>query len=87
MIAYIVAKIFSIIELLLLVYVLLSWFPQIKWQKQPFYALKTLADLFFAPFRRLIPPIGMIDISPIFAFICISIVANFLIKFLVRLGL
>lgn len=87
MISYVLAKVFRIIYLLLIVYVLLSWFPNISWQKQPFYALKSFADIFLMPFRRLIPPIGMVDISPIVAFICLSFIAEFLINFLYKLGL
>ncbi len=87
MISDVLSLAFRLIYLLLIVYILLSWFPNVSWQKQPFYAIKSFADIFLLPFRRLIPPIGMVDISPIVAFICLSFIANFLIQFLRGMGL
>lgn len=86
-IAYAVAKIFDLIILLLFITILLSWFPNIKWHNEPFRTLRAFSEIFLSPFRRLIPPIGMIDISPIIAFFCISILRNVLVMLLVRLGL
>ncbi len=82
-----VARIFDLIFLLLVVYILLSWFPNIKWYNQPFSSLRAFSDIFLGPFRRLIPPIGMIDISPIIAFICLSILNQLLVQFLYNMGL
>lgn len=82
-----VAKIFDLIFLVLFVTVLLTWFPGINWQQEPFRAMRNFSEIFFAPFGRIIPPLGMIDISPIIAFICLSIVRNILINLLIRMGL
>lgn len=87
MISLAVLKIFDLIFLLLVIYILLSWFPNVKWHKQPFFALKSFSDIFLSPFRKLIPPIGMIDISPIVAFFCLSLLRSFLVQLLYRLGL
>ncbi len=72
-IIYAVEKIFDLIFLLLIVYVCLTWFPKIKWYNQPFSFLRKFSEIFFLPFRRLIPPMGGIDISPIFAFLALSV--------------
>lgn len=86
-IAVAVSRIFDLIFLLLFVTILLSWFPNIRWYNQPFRFLKEFSDIFLGPFRRIIPPIGMIDFSPIVAFICLSILARLIITLLVSLGL
>ena len=77
-IAAAVAKIFYLIYLTLLLTILLSWFPNIKWHNEPFRSLRAFSEIFLAPFRRLIPPIGMIDISPIAALIVLLIIVRFL---------
>lgn len=82
-----VAKIFDLIVLVLFITILLSWFPNIKWYNEPFKSLKAFSEIFLGPFRKLIPPIGMIDISPIIAFICLSLLRNVIVGFLYSLGL
>jgi len=52
---------------------LLSWFPNVEWYKQPFKALNALTEPLMAPFRRLIPPIGGMDLSPIILFFALSL--------------
>ena len=86
-IALIVSKVFDLIFLLLFITILLSWFPNIKWHNQPFCALKDFSEIFLGPFRKLIPPIGMIDFSPIVAFICWSFFANLIVRLLTTFNL
>lgn len=69
-----VGNIYSIVMLLyniyfymILVYILMSWVPNVR---DSFIGelLGKLVEPYLAPFRRFIPPImGMIDISPIIA--------------------
>ena len=73
--------------LLMLVRVLLSWIPNINWYKEPIYSLRRFTDYIFEPFRKFIPPIGMLDISPIFAFIAISLLQRLCLILLATLGL
>ena len=86
MISYGVYQLFNLIMFLMLVKVLLSWFPNINWYKEPFNSLKRFTDIFFEPFRRIIPPLGMIDISPILAFFVLGIVQQLLFVILRRFG-
>jgi YggT family protein len=58
--------------------ILLSWFPNISWYNQPFKFIRDVTDPVMEPFRRLIPPIGMIDISPIVLFIVIQLLQGLL---------
>ncbi|PIN06491.1 hypothetical protein CDL12_20946 [Handroanthus impetiginosus] len=53
----------------LLVRVLLSWFPNIPWDRQPLSAIRDLCDPYLKLFRHVIPPLfGALDVSPLLAF-------------------
>ena len=71
-----------LIVYVLFVTILLSWFPKIDWNKEPFKSLKAFSEIFLSPFRKIIPPFNGLDFSPIIAFIVINIVGNVLIKIL-----
>jgi YggT family protein len=63
----VVSTLFRIYFYMILVYVLMSWLPNVR---ESFIGelLGKLVEPYLAPFRRFIPPImGMIDISPIIA--------------------
>ncbi|HIK54180.1 MAG TPA: YggT family protein [Synechococcales cyanobacterium M55_K2018_004] len=61
---------------LLLVRILLSWFPSIDWMNPPFSILSQLSDPYLNLFRRIIPPIGGLDFSPILAIFVLNIVGQ-----------
>lgn len=82
-----VAKIFDLIFLLLFISIILTWVPNLNWYKEPFKTLRAFSEIFFAPFRKIIPPIGMLDISPIVAFFVLSIARNIIVTFFAKLGL
>ena len=78
MIAY---KIFSVLastvqifSLLLLIRVLLTWFPAIDWSNGALSALCSLTDPYLNIFRGIIPPIGGFDISSILAFLLLNVI-------------
>lgn len=61
------------------IYILLSWLPDAR--KSYFgRLLGQLVDPYLNIFRKVIPPIGMIDISPIFAVIILEIAARGLVN-------
>ncbi len=82
-----VSKLFELIFLILFITILLSWIPNINWYNEPFKSMKAFSEIFFGPFRKFIPPIGMIDISPIVAFFALDILRRLLVGLLVSLGL
>ena len=82
-----VAQVFNLIYLVLFITILFTWIPSIKWYNEPFKSLRQFSEIFFAPFRKIIPPIGMIDISPFAAFIALSLLQKILVGLLVSLGL
>ena len=63
---------------LIIIRVLLSWFPTINWYAQPFSVLGQLTDPYLNLFRSIIPPLGGIDISPILAILLLQFVSQLL---------
>ncbi|MBD2441966.1 MAG: YggT family protein [Dolichospermum sp.] len=63
---------------LLIIRVLLTWFPTVDWSSQPFAALSQISDPYLNLFRSIIPPLGGMDFSPILAFLALNIVGDLL---------
>ena len=61
-----------IYSILLLVRVLLTWFPSIDWSNGILSALCSITDPYLNIFRGVIPPIGGFDISSILAFLLLN---------------
>lgn len=78
---FVVNSFFQIYFWLILVRCLLSFVPSINWYKQPFEAIKDVTDLYLNLFRKIIPPVGGIDFSPIVAVIALQIL-NYIIIYL-----
>jgi len=76
---------FTIIIWIMIARILLTWFPNVNWYNQPFKAMKEITDPILEPFRKIIPPLGGIDFSPIVAFIAIEIVREIVVRILIIL--
>ncbi len=87
MISFIAAKLFYFYYLLLIIRIFLTWLPNIDWHQQPFYGLRSITDPFLNIFRNVIPPIGMLDVSPILAIILLMVLQGVVCGFLQGLGL
>jgi YggT family protein len=61
----------------ILIRVILSWFP-VDPSNPLIRILWEITEPVLAPFRRVIPKIGMFDLSPIAAFLVIGILAQYL---------
>ncbi|MBQ4163747.1 MAG: YggT family protein [Turicibacter sp.] len=59
-------------ETLMLIYILMSWIPESR-NTQLGRTIGALVEPYLAIFRKIIPSIGMIDISPIIAFVVLDI--------------
>jgi YggT family protein len=55
----------AVMTLLFIVRIVLTWYPQIELTKFPFNLVAVPTEPFLAPTRKIIAPIGGIDISPI----------------------
>ncbi|MBM7586757.1 YggT family protein [Bacillus pakistanensis] len=56
----------------LIIYILMSWFPNAR-ETAIGQFLARICEPYLEPFRRFVPPLGMIDISPIVAFITLNL--------------
>jgi YggT family protein len=74
--ALIVANIIQGYTFVIILWCLLSWFPNIRWYEQPFKTLDMLVTPVIGPFRKLIPPLGGIDLSPMIAILVLQFVSK-----------
>ncbi|TKI54704.1 YggT family protein [Brevibacillus antibioticus] len=61
---------FTVYQYMIIAYILMSWVPQMR-STGIGQLLERLVEPYLAPFRRFIPPLGFIDISPIVALIAL----------------
>ncbi|MFM7236643.1 MAG: YggT family protein [Cyanobium sp.] len=78
LIVAVLVKTLQIYTLVLIVRVLLSWFPNLDWGNPILSAISSITDPFLNVFRGLIPPIGGLDISAIVAFLALQLVQTLL---------
>ena len=73
------SKWLEIYSAVLMVRVLLSWFPNIPWDRQPLSAIRDLCDPYLNLFRNIIPPLfNTLDVSPLLAFAVLGSLAGIL---------
>ena len=68
----------SIYSLILLVRVLLSWFPNLDWSNPVLSTVSSITDPYLNAFRGLIPPLGGLDLSAIVAFLALNLAQHLL---------
>lgn len=78
--ADVLVNLLGLFQILLIVWCLLSWFPGIDWYKQPFALLDRIVRPVIEPFRKILPPIGGMDFSPIIAIVCLRFLTQFLVS-------
>lgn len=62
---------FKLLEFALLVRVVVSWLPISRYSRWVRWSF-TLTEWLLAPLRRIIPPLGMIDITPFVAYLALA---------------
>ena len=80
-----VKYLFNFYEYSMLAYILTSWFPQIK-NNFIVEFLEAICEPYLKIFRKIIPPFGMLDISPIAALVVLSVIENLIIMILFKLS-
>lgn len=55
----------GLMTLLFIIRIVLTWYPQAEVNKFPFNLVYWPTEPFLIPVRKLVPPIGGVDISPI----------------------
>lgn len=82
--ARVLNNLFYFYFLLIMIRIFLSWIPSIDWFSQPFKSIRGVTDLYLDLFRRLIPPVGGLDFSPIIAIIALQIIQSFTVGLLLK---
>jgi YggT family protein len=76
---FLVSGLFTLIMVALLIRVISSWFgisPYRPWMRP----VMLLTDWIIEPIRRILPPFGMIDFSPVVAWLVLSVVRGFVLS-------
>lgn len=73
LITKIVYNLFQLYFILIVLRIFLTWIPNIDWYQQPLKTVRLMTDAYLDIFRKVIPPIGMIDFSPIVALLVLQI--------------
>lgn len=84
--ALIVRAVAQFYGVLIIIYVLMSWFPTRGALYDVYRVLGSLVDPYLDLFRRFIPPMGGLDLSPIVAYFVLQILVNYvLVPLVIRL--
>jgi len=81
-IANYVSTLIWIYTILILIRILLTWVPRMPYNpvlNSVIRFVEDVTDPYLAIFRRFIPPLGMIDISPIVAILALGLVGNLVV--------
>jgi YggT family protein len=74
-----ISLILVVMTFLFIFRIVLTWYPQVESQKLPFSLVILPTEPFLAPSRKLIPPIGGVDITPIVWVGIISLIREVLV--------
>jgi YggT family protein len=75
----IILQLLSLYQWALIIYIFMSWFPNAR-ESAIGQFLSRICEPYLEPFRKIIPPLGMIDISPIVAFLVLNFARSGLIQ-------
>ncbi|MBW4515334.1 MAG: YggT family protein [Timaviella obliquedivisa GSE-PSE-MK23-08B] len=76
LIASSLAQFLQIYIVLLIIRILLTWFPTVDWSTPPFSWLSQITDPYLNLFRSIIPPLGGMDFSPMLAILLLQVVSG-----------
>ena len=74
----VIATTLTLYYFLLIIRILLTWFPGIDWSNGILSALSSITDPYLNIFRGIIPPIGGFDISSLLALIIYQVIQGFI---------
>ncbi|HYM90836.1 MAG TPA: YggT family protein [bacterium] len=75
----------QLLTLLVLVRVLLSWVPSVDYGHPLIMLIVRITDPVLQPVRRLLPPMGGLDLSPVIAIVLLNLAGQLLHRFLLSL--
>lgn len=62
---WILSPLLAIYTLLFIIRIVLTWYPQVDRERLPFNLVIWPTEFLLVPIRKLVPPFGGVDISPI----------------------
>lgn len=62
---WILSPVLGLMTFLFIIRIVLTWYPQAELQRFPFNVVVLPTEPFLVPLRKLVPPIGGVDITPI----------------------
>ncbi|GAC1388744.1 MAG: hypothetical protein NVSMB31_03370 [Vulcanimicrobiaceae bacterium] len=71
-----VARAISVYSIIMIVYAVISWIPSLRGRWTEYVAM--LVETVLAPVRRIIPPLGGLDISFIVVLLALRFLASFI---------
>jgi YggT family protein len=63
--AWVLGLLLGVMTFLFIFRIVLTWYPQVDLTRFPFNVVAIPTEPFLAPTRKLVPPLGGVDISPI----------------------
>ncbi|MCB1180732.1 MAG: YggT family protein [Chlamydiia bacterium] len=81
MLFYIISTLFTTYTFLLLVRVIGSWFPRFS-QSRLMRFVAYYTDPYLNIFKKVIPPLGMLDLSPMAAFFSLQLIQGIILTIL-----
>lgn len=67
---WILGPVLGVMTFLFIFRIILTWYPQVNLNRLPFNLIAWPTEPFLIPLRKIIPPIGGVDITPI---VCVGI--------------
>ncbi len=84
MLIIIIDRLFFVYTMMLFIRVLGSWVPEFQ-QYRVMQFINYYTDPYLNFFRRFIPPLGMMDFSPVFAFLSLGVINSFVNQLIIKL--
>jgi len=80
----IVERLFQVLYVLLLVRVVLGWIPNVNYHHPAIHFIYRVTSLILDPIRRVVPPAGGFDLSPLVAILLLGLLRQVVMGVLVR---
>ncbi len=78
----IIAGVVEFYGFLIFAYVLMSWFPVRGIFADIYQVIGSIVEPYLGIFRRIVPPMGAIDLSPMVAYFVLIVVSRFVLSLL-----
>lgn len=62
---WVLGSLFGLMILLFIFRIVLTWYPQVNLKRFPFNLIAVVTEPFLTPLRKLVPPLGGVDITPV----------------------